>query len=131
MGATNYLTDTELDMIRQEVLFFLPDQCYVQRKTYTKDAYHNSVEDFSTETGPHYCRFAKLDRVEGVFGGQAFEREMSKVWYTVFMKIDVEVDLGDRLKKDSEVYEIVRVYNEHTNQMVKSLIVTFLEGDNG
>lgn len=125
----NYLNERELASIREEILFFLPDQCYVGKKTNSLDASGNVVETFTKGT-LQYCRFVTLEKMEGVFGGVAFERELSKTWYKVYFPITVSVDPGDILEKaDGSQFSVVRVFDQQTNPLVQQVMAVDLEGD--
>lgn len=123
-----YMTAADLADLRAQAEFFMSDECYVLSKSSSIDSYGNVQETF-TETGPFACRFAHLERVEGVFGGTAFEREASKIWYTVSLPFGTAVTLGDKLKKGTEEFEIVRHFNDETLEICMRLIVVALEGD--
>lgn len=126
---TNYLNERELTAIRDELLYFLPDQCYVKKKTTSVDDSGNVLETYSGTT-PYYCRFITLEKLEGVFGGVAFERELSKTWYKVFFQITVDVNPGDVLENMSgEQFSVVRVFDQQSNPLIKQAMVVDMEGD--
>ena len=128
MSMLGYMSDADLADIRAQADSFMSDTCYVLRKANTTDSAGNVVEGF-TQAGPYSCRFAHLERVEGVFGGTGFERELSKIWYTVSLPVGTTVTLGDRLQRGSEIFEILRHYNDETLQIAKRLLVVAIEGD--
>jgi len=126
--VTGYLTTTELASIRAEANILLPDTCEVYRKTNTRDDYGSVIETF-TSLGEVSCRVDPLERTEGIFGGYAFEREASKIWYKFWFQYDEDVQLGDKIVKDSVEYEIVRTFGEQTYAILKQVYVVFVEGD--
>jgi len=122
------MSSDEITSIRNELGYYMVDSCVVKTKGYTKDAYGNTVEGF-TASGTYDCLFTPLERVEGVFGGQGFEREMSKVWYNLTLPYDATIGVGDIIDKSSTEFEVVRVFSEQTNIFSKRAVIVLVEGD--
>ena len=123
-----FINAAELADLRTQAESFMSDSCYLLTKTNSIDASGNMVETLAS-TGPHSCRFAHLERVEGVFGGVAFEREASKTWYTVSLPTTVTVTRGDKLQKGTAEYEVLRTFNDETLEIATRCLVVSLEGD--
>lgn len=125
---TDYLNDRELASIRSDLEYYMVDTCEILQKTNTIDSSGNVVEGF-TSSGATACRWVTLEKLEGIFGGQAFERELSKTWYKVYFSHDTDVSPGDILLKDGHHYSIVRTFGDQTYPLVKQAMVVDMEGD--
>jgi len=125
-----FMSDADLQDIRSQAEGFMSDTCLVLTKNNTIDAAGNMLEVW-TETGPFDCRFAHIERVEGTFGGVAFERESSKVWYVVSLPVDVIVQRGQRLNRGGEIFNVLREFNDETITIASRVLVESQEGDQG
>lgn len=126
---TTFLSDSELTQLRADALFLIPDTCQILKKTNSVDSYGGVIETFTAQPAVS-CRADPIERTEGIFGGQMFEREGSKAWYKFWFVYNEDVDFGDKILKDGIQFEIVRVFGEQTASLFKQVYAVVVEGDN-
>ena len=123
-----YLNERELASIRGELEGYMDSTCSILVKSNEIDTSGNVLE-VHTEIADVPCRWVTLEKLEGIFGGQAFERELNKAWYKVYFAYDAAVEPGNILRKDGHDYSVVRTFGDQTYPLVKQAMVVDMEGD--
>lgn len=120
-----FLSDSELDQLRLDMLDLLPDVCDIERPTSTNtDGYVS--ESWGTAVADCRCRFdPKLDRRSMQI---ISERESDITTYIVSVPYDTDVRDGDRIAFNSNRYQITALWEEHSLRAVRRMDVSRIRG---
>lgn len=115
------LSATELAAVRTEISdVFLPDTCNIERVSVVNSSGVWS-ESWATQVSGAACRFDPMRRQDSA--GAVGEREAYKTRYQVTLEWDVGIQHGDRLIFNSDTYEILELYNKHSNRVSTRVVV--------
>ena len=126
------LTAGELSQLRSDVDELLPDTCIIRRYTLAAPDARGFSDPSHVAVGTIVCRVDPFNkqRDSNLLGTDFGSfRIASRSWYMLTLKHDADIEDADNIDFNSKIYEVLRVFDDHSNRIVKRVLIVRLEGE--
>ncbi len=126
------LTAIELSQLRSDINETLPDTCIVRRSTLAAPDARGFSDPSHSAVGTIICRVDPFNkqRDSNLLGTDFGSfRVASRSWYMLTLKDDADIEDADNISFNNKAYEVLRIFDDHTNRAVKRVLIVRLEGE--
>jgi hypothetical protein len=123
------LTSLELAQLRRDVDDLLPDTCNILRPASTVDDAGNVIETMSTAVAGTPCRLDPFQKSSGELS--VVNQEIGRSYWWMTVKHNTDIRIGDRVVFDSDNYEVVQLFDDHSLRVVRRVMLAKLQPDPG
>ncbi len=126
------LTAIELSQLRSDINETLPDTCIVRRSTLADPDARGFSDPDPSAVGTIICRVDPFNkqRDSNLLGTDFGSfRVASRSWYMLTLKDNADIEDADNIVFNSKAYEVLRIFDDHTNRAVKRVLIVRLEGE--
>lgn len=115
----DFLSDAELDALRDDMLGLLPDTCRIERPTYTNTK-GKLTETWGTAVASANCRVDPIrQNVPSIVGNQ----EQGGARWQLTLEWDADILDGDRIVFNSKIYQVEQLHEDHSKRAVRRAIL--------
>jgi hypothetical protein len=126
------LTAGELSQLRSDIDEFLPDTCIIRRATLAAPDARGLSDPSPVAVGTIICRVDPFNkqRDSNLLGTEFGSfRVASRSWYMLTLKHNADIDDADNIDFNGKIYQVLRVFDDHSNRAVKRVLIVRLEGE--
>jgi hypothetical protein len=126
------LTDNELATCRADILDLMPDTCVITRSTLAAPNSRGFSDPVHVAAGTIVCRVDPFNKQRDAnllgteFGSY---RVANRAWYTLTAPWNADIQDADNVTFNSNNYEILRIFDDHSLRLVKRVLIVELENE--
>ena len=126
------LTSDELAIFRENITDMLPDTCIILRNTLAAPDSRGFSDPSHVAVGTIICRVDPFNkqRDSNLLGTEFGSfRVANRAWYNLVLKHDADIQNADNVQINGNVYEVLRLLDDHSLRIVKRALIVELEGE--
>lgn len=126
------LTSVELSQLRSDIIELLPDTCIITRAPLPGADATGFADPSHVAAGTVICRLDPFNkqRDSNLLGTDFGSfRVATRTWYMLTLEWDADIEDADNISFTDDTYEVLRIFDDHSNRAVRRALVVRMEGE--